>query len=74
MESTDQHIPNVSSSDDASGDTHSVHIPCSKVDLSLVSGIWKTETDDNGKEYHVRYTAVFDPANSSVKRQDSYKL
>ena len=45
-----------------------------KVDLSLVSGIWKTETDDNGKEYHVRHTADFDPGNSSVKRQDSYKL
>ena len=50
------------------------HVPCSELDVSMVSGLWKTDKTKDGKEHRSRHTADFDPSNSSVKREDSYKL
>lgn len=43
------------------------HIPCSELDLSMVSGIWKEEKTPDGKTFRTRSTADYDPSKTKLK-------
>ena len=43
------------------------HIPCSEVDVSLITGLWKTDKTSDGKEHRSRQTCDYDPSKTTLK-------